>query len=116
MRARFLSILALAVVLGAGCASSRELNTQEERQLKVNLVKEFGREMTPVQRTAFLHTRFGTQGLVRERLMKMLEANRVHGRSIARDRATLLELHKIQAGPRVTRFGPGLGVAPPADD
>ena len=123
MRLSIVSMLVLALAaavgtaLGTGCASSsRKLNTQQERQLKVGLVKEHAREMTPVQRTAFLHTRFGTEQLARERLMKMIEANRVHGRSVARDRATLMELHKIQAGPRVGRVGPGSGTTPPAGE
>ena len=120
MRARFLSIpiltLALGVVLGAGCASSRPLNTQEERRLKVDLVKQHAREMSPVQRTAFLGIRFGTEDLVRERLMKMLEANRIYGRSVARDRATVMELYKIQPGARVTRIGPGADATPPTGE
>lgn len=101
------ALFCLAVLLGSGCASSRALNRQEERQLKVELVKEYAREMTPVQRTHFLSTRFGTEELVRDRLWRMIEANRVQGRSALRDQATLMELYKLSSGPRVSRSSPG---------
>ena len=118
MRLRSVLVLAvaLAVVLGAGCASSRKLNIQEERRLKVDLIKEHAREMTAVQRTAFLRTRFGTADLARERLMKMIEANRIHGRSIARDRATLLDLYKGQSGRPVNRAGSGADATQPTGE
>ena len=56
-------MMGLGPLASSGCASSRELNRQEERQLKVDLVKEHAREMTPAQRMAFLGTRFGTSEL-----------------------------------------------------